>query len=154
MRTQVLSLASFSWLRIRCCHGLWCRLQKGSDLVLLWLWCRPAATAPAGLLAWDRTYAVGVALKRQQTNIQTNKQYLKLSQVVAELTYPSTFDVINLLTLWIIDLGGVNRTPPLECPALHFCPARSVSLSKSLFTFLVCQPLFWIWKSLLGEYQP
>ena len=32
----------------------------------LWLWCRPAATAPIGPLAWERLYAVGVALERQK----------------------------------------------------------------------------------------
>ena len=39
----------------------------GSDLVLLWLWRRPSATAPIGPLAWEPPYAVGVALKRQKT---------------------------------------------------------------------------------------
>ena len=35
----------------------------GSDLVLLWLWCRPAAVAPIQPLAWDLPYAAPVALK-------------------------------------------------------------------------------------------
>jgi len=34
-----------------------------SDLALLWLWCRPVATAPIGPLAWEPPYAVGAALK-------------------------------------------------------------------------------------------
>ena len=38
------------------------------DLALLWLWCRPAATAPIQPLAWESSYAVGTALKRQKTN--------------------------------------------------------------------------------------
>ena len=37
--------------------------QWVSDLVLLWLWCRPAAAAPLRSLAWERPYAAGVALK-------------------------------------------------------------------------------------------
>ena len=37
-----------------------------SDLALLWLWSRLAATAPVQPLAWDPPYAVGVALKRQK----------------------------------------------------------------------------------------
>ena len=41
--------------------------QQVKDLALLWLWCRPAATAPIGPLAWEPPYAVGVALKRQKT---------------------------------------------------------------------------------------
>ena len=35
-----------------------------SDLVLLWLWCRPAAVALTRPLAWDLPYAVGAALKK------------------------------------------------------------------------------------------
>ena len=38
----------------------------GSDLVLLWLCCRPAASAPIGLLAWEPPYVEDVALKRQK----------------------------------------------------------------------------------------
>ena len=36
---------------------------RGSDPTLLWLWHRPAATAPIGPLAWDPPYATGAALK-------------------------------------------------------------------------------------------
>ena len=32
-----------------------------SDLALLWLWCRPAATAPIRPLAWEPPYAAGEA---------------------------------------------------------------------------------------------
>ena len=39
--------------------------QGVKDLMLLWLWCRLAAGAPIGPLAWDPPYAMGVALKRQ-----------------------------------------------------------------------------------------
>ena len=27
--------------------------RHGSDLAFLWLWCRPEAAAPIGLLAWE-----------------------------------------------------------------------------------------------------
>ena len=37
--------------------------RQGSDPMLLWLWCRPAAAALTGLLAWELPYAAGVALK-------------------------------------------------------------------------------------------
>ena len=36
----------------------------GSDPALLWLWCRPVATAPIRPLAWEPPYAVHAALKR------------------------------------------------------------------------------------------
>ena len=38
--------------------------QWVKDLVLLWLWCRLAATAPIPSLAWESPYALGVALKK------------------------------------------------------------------------------------------
>jgi len=47
--------------------GVGCRC--GSDPELLWLWCRPAATAPIRPLAWELPYAVGAAqemAKRQK----------------------------------------------------------------------------------------
>ena len=34
--------------------------------MLLWLWCRLAATAPIGPLAWEPLCAAGVALKKER----------------------------------------------------------------------------------------
>ena len=64
MRTQVLSLALLSGLRsgVAMSCGIGCR--GSSDPVLLWLWCRLAATAPIQPIAWELAYATGVALKR------------------------------------------------------------------------------------------
>ena len=53
--------------------GIGCRC--GSDLALLWLWCRAVATPPIQPLATETPYAAGMALKRQ--NKQTNKKHLK-----------------------------------------------------------------------------
>ena len=64
MRVQ--SLASLSGLRtLRCCE----------------LWCRLAARAPIGPLAWERPYAMGAALKRQKdthTHTHTHRARFKL----------------------------------------------------------------------------
>ena len=38
--------------------------RRSSELALLWLWCRPAATAPIGPLAWEIPYATGAALEK------------------------------------------------------------------------------------------
>ena len=38
----------------------------GSDMALLWLWHRPAATALIRPLAWEPPYALGAAQKRQK----------------------------------------------------------------------------------------
>ena len=40
--------------------------RGGSDLALLWLWCRPAAVAPMPPLAWEFPYAMGAALKKKK----------------------------------------------------------------------------------------
>ena len=37
--------------------------RRGSDMVLLWLWFRPAAAALIPPLAWELAYAAGVVLK-------------------------------------------------------------------------------------------
>ena len=51
--------------------------RRGLDPMLLWLWCRLAATAIAPIrpLTSEPLYAMGVALEkaRKQTNKQTNK---------------------------------------------------------------------------------
>ena len=41
-------------------------LRLGLDLVLLWLWHGPAATALIRSLAWETPYAADVALKGQK----------------------------------------------------------------------------------------
>ena len=40
--------------------------RRGSDLVLLWLWCRPAAVAPIRPLAWEPPCAAGATLKKKK----------------------------------------------------------------------------------------
>ena len=47
--------------------------QWVEDPVLLWLWCRLAATTPIGPLAWEPPCAVGMALKRQKDKTKQNK---------------------------------------------------------------------------------
>ena len=67
MRLWVQSLALLSGLRIWRCHELWCVVghRQGLDLALLWLWCRPGATAPIRSLAWEPPYVPGAALKKK-----------------------------------------------------------------------------------------
>ena len=81
MRLRVWSLASFSGLRIRRCHELWCRLQMPLDPALLWFWRRPVATALIRPLAWEPPYATCAALerqKRQKKKTTTTTKNLKL----------------------------------------------------------------------------
>ena len=58
--------------------GVGCR--RGSDPALLWLWCRPEATAPIGPLAWEPPYAAGAAqemAKRQKDQKKKKKKRKK-----------------------------------------------------------------------------
>ena len=47
--------------------------RRGLDPVLLWLWPRPAATAPIRPQAWEPPYAMGAALKRQKDQKKKKK---------------------------------------------------------------------------------
>ena len=58
------------------------------DLALLWLWCRPAATAPIRPLAWELPYAVGAALKNK-------KQIKKENKVDLDILVKSIMRTIN-----------------------------------------------------------
>ena len=51
--------------------------RYGSDPTLLWLWCRPATTAPNWPLAWELLYAIGVpppkSRKEERKEIKTTR---------------------------------------------------------------------------------
>jgi len=66
MRSKVQSLASLSGqgLSIAMSCGVVCR--RGSDLVLLWLWRRPVATAPDLTPSLEPPYAMNAALKKKK----------------------------------------------------------------------------------------
>ena len=46
----------------------------GSHLAVLWLWHRPAATAPVRPLAWEPPYATGVALEKAKKDKKQNQK--------------------------------------------------------------------------------
>ena len=59
--------------------------QWVKDPSLLWLWCRLAATALIGPLAWEPPYAMGVAQKKkpkiQKKRKKKNISYRKIVEV-------------------------------------------------------------------------
>ena len=65
---QVLTLALLSGLRIWCCRSCGIGGRRGSDPVLLWLWCRLAAAALIQTLAWEFPYTTCAALKSKKQN--------------------------------------------------------------------------------------
>ena len=80
-----------------------------SDLALLWLWCRPSATALIRPLAWELPYAAGVALKRKNiynilhiiiytyTSLYMHLTYHDIYTYVIICTYYTTYYIYILL---------------------------------------------------------
>ena len=64
-------------------YGVGCRC--GSNPVLLWLWCRPAATALIRPLAWEPPYTAGVALKRQKKKKRKEKERSQINNLILQL---------------------------------------------------------------------
>jgi len=52
--------------------------RRCSNLVLLWLWRRPAAAALIRPLAWEPPYAVGEALEKRQKKKKKNNKMKNL----------------------------------------------------------------------------
>ena len=68
--------------------GVGCRY--GLDPVLLWLWCRPAATALIEPLAWEPPHAVSAALeKTKRQKNPKNKNKTKQNKKESEELKPS-----------------------------------------------------------------
>ena len=60
----------------------------GLDLTLLWLWCRPAATAPFQPLAWEPPYAMGSGLRKgKKKKKKKNKQLLSCFACQSEFSF-------------------------------------------------------------------
>ena len=58
--------------------------RRDSDLALLWLCCRLAATTPIRLLAWEPPYAAGAALKIQNDKKKKQKDSKHIKQELRE----------------------------------------------------------------------
>ena len=78
---------------------------------MLWLWRRPAATAPIRPLAWEHPYATGVALKRQKTHTQKKVWYIYTMEYYSAIKRNK---ITAFATIWmdleIIMLSEVSQT--------------------------------------------
>ena len=104
MRMQVQSLSSLSGLRICIAMSCGVGLRHSSDPTLLWLWYRPAATAPIQPLAWESPYATGVSLKRPE---KMNFLLIKLSSTVH---FPRFITVLTIFCSWCFSRKRRNKT--------------------------------------------
>ena len=66
MRTWVQSLLLLSGLRIQHCHELWCRSQTGLGPCIAVAVVQAGSSAPIQALAWEFSYAEGMALKKDK----------------------------------------------------------------------------------------
>ena len=68
--------------------------------MLLWLWCRPAATAWIRPLAWESPYAMGAALKSKIIIIINNKDTVWNVQVGKSYNH-----VEEIMITWVLQRG-------------------------------------------------
>ena len=102
----------------------------GSDLVLLWLWHRLAATALIRPLAWETPYATDVALKRQITE-KTEKKKKKKNLVKFQSP------VLIVLKGMSICFSRKMEWGYLQIPLADVgCPYRDVNHSSLLVSFI------------------
>ena len=103
---------------------------------MLWLWQKPAATAPIRPLAWEPPYAAGAALKKAK---KTKKKTKPISYIALRILYKVRHSASE---------GRKPFRAPIMCLVLMVQKSRK--LSKTLFyktnesTELVClgNPLF------------
>ena len=58
--------------------------QWVKDPALLWLWCRPVATAPIRPLAWEPPYATGAALEKAKKDKKKKKSIESMNQLIPD----------------------------------------------------------------------
>ena len=83
--------------------GVGCRCC--SELALLWLWHRTAATVPIRLLAWELPYAEGVVLKKTKEK-KNNRLLVFLSLLllllkILEVKLIEMTDLSGFFSFWI-----------------------------------------------------
>ena len=84
----------------------------GLNLALLWLWHRPAATAPIWSLAWEPPCAMGAALKRR------NK-----TEKLTFITVHTSLNSFSIFTISFVNSVSVRlqRSISLFAPLGEFC---------------------------------
>ena len=79
--------------------------------MLLWLWCRLAATAPVGPLAWEPPYAEGSALKKTKKKKKKNEQMNEFCDGLKLNLFPNT-KIGNTIYLDVATLYPPFLSPP------------------------------------------
>ena len=82
------------------------------DLVLLWLWWRPAAAALIQTLPWELPYAVGVALKRKKEIIPGKRKTMTVGVGCKPRFWSALHPTPKQLGLWNFLSGTRTPVPP------------------------------------------
>ena len=77
----------------------------GSDPALPWLWCRIAAAAPIGALAWELSYAVGATIKKNwifsNSHVEKEKKFILIISVFT-LIYAKLLSLQHVVDIKIL----------------------------------------------------
>ena len=98
----------------------------GLDPALLWLWCRPAATAPIQPLAWEAPYTLSAALKRKE-----KKKICSRNMFVCLFIYLFIYDFLGLylLHMEVPRLGVKSELQLLAYTTAQQCQIRAASVT-------------------------
>ena len=69
--------------------------RRGSDPVLLCLWCRPAATTPIRPLAWEPPYAAEAALEKAKRQKKRKKKKKRGEHLPSETRSPQVSSITS-----------------------------------------------------------
>ena len=98
------------------------RHRCSSDPALLWLWCRPAATAPIRPLAWEPPYAAAAAQEMEKkTNIVRHCRQLESINSYQGTLIQNRNGLADIENSLVVALGvGMDRELRVSrCKGLH-----------------------------------
>ena len=116
------------------------------DLALLWLWCRPAATAPIRPLAWEPPYATGTALEKAKR--RKKNTYFEVHKGIPLWFHiflghkPKTIDDFILDSAYNLAWSRQhyvairNATPESDRPGIKSCCSQLLSVSPRACFFI------------------
>ena len=128
--------------------GVVCR--HGFDLALLWLWCRLAAPALIGPLAWEPPYAASKALKRPKKKKKKKKEFGNTDQESANFAKTGPDSDFCLFILAVPKARGSSQA---RDPTSITAATRATAVTSQILNLLghKTTPIFFISVKLLNS---